>query len=241
MNSIVNPISLENCRVRWNGEFSDILDLSFSRVVAKANPIWENIPAEEQVTLELILAGGSTGTTLSLPVKLHSKNEQWVRFTLPSMPPKTASQLRYFLSPKRIGESLLKDWFEDTVWHFHGLNESELWLSNNGTILFTYLDTSNPNFQFIFRNTADGGIQVGRLERLHYMELTQLDGELPLLAVPDKEIFQKMSECRDIITNFRPTGQYEYNVKQKLLKIIGDQLYSTGNRSERPRSVTAAV
>jgi len=54
------------------------------------------------------------------------------------------------------------------------------------------------------------------------------------LPLNDKENYARMSECRDIITNFRTSGQVEYHLKQKLLKLISDSLYSTGHRVEFP-------
>jgi hypothetical protein len=64
-----------------------------------------------------------------------------------------------------------------------------------------------------------------------------MDSELPLIPLTDREIYAKLGECRDIVTNFRPNGQIEYNLKQRMLKVISDNLYSTSHKvemSQRP-------
>jgi hypothetical protein len=58
---------------------------------------------------------------------------------------------------------------------------------------------------------------------------------LPLIPLSDRETYAKLGECRDIVTNFRPNGQIEYNLKQRLLRVISESLYSTGDRVEKGR------
>jgi hypothetical protein len=149
------------------------------------------------------------------------------------MLPSAQAHLRSFLSPKKIGESIVEDWRNDEIRHFHGLNESELWIQTNGTVIFTYLDSSDGSEQFFVRMLeGKTPLQIGRVSRKDYMGMSAIDAPLPMIPISDREISQRLGDCRDIITNFRPTGQIEYNLKQKLLKGVSDNLYSTNSRVE---------
>ena len=78
------------------------------------------------------------------------------------------------------------------------------------------------------------------------MSLDSLEGEIPLVPLTEREMYSKLGECRDIITNIRPCGQNEYVLKQRLLKSVSETLYSTGKRVDLtvprpPKIVTLPV
>ena len=119
--------------------------------------------------------------------------------------------------------------------HYHGLNESELLFDKEGNVLFTYLDYLDSKYQFLVQiHLENSTIKVGRLTRSQYMTMGSFVGDLGLIPLNDKENYNRMSECRDIVTNFRPQGQLDYNLKQKIQKLISENLYSTGHRVDFP-------
>ena len=156
-------------------------------------------------------------------------------------------ELASFLSPKRVGESIVEDWRADQVRHFHGLNESELSVDAEGAVYFGYLDSFDPTHQFVVHVPANSQpLRVGKIPRKEYIELSNLSSYLVEAPTADRDTFSKLGECRDVVTNFRPTGQVEYNLKQRLLKVLSDYLYSTGRRVEftprqAPRTVVMSV
>ena len=225
---IVNPIALQNCKVVFNDVTAPVLDISYVRLVVSAEgfPALEDgqvIPAELHLdryhfTADLVLKG---------------RGEGWLRFGFDKIVPSAKSHLRSFLSPKKIGESILEDRRAESIRHYHGLNESELWFDPSGGVLFTYLDQVDYDAMFIIRLLdPKGPLAVGKISRRDYIELSSLESDLPLIPLGDRELYAKLGECRDIVTNFRPTGQVEYNLKQRLLKVISDNLYSTSHRVE---------
>ena len=226
---IVNPIAVKNCSVKYGELEARVTDISFMRLVIAEVRHWpefaENQAVQIQFTLERQIF------TANLTYK--ARGENWIRFVFEKMVPSAQAHLRSFLSAKKIGESIIEDWRSEEMRHFHGLNESELWFQPNGGVLFTYLDQIDGGGQFIIR-VADqkSALQVGRVSRTDYIEMKSFDSEIPLIPLSDRDIYVKLSECRDIVTNFRPNGQMEYNLKQRLLKVISDHLYSTGNRVE---------
>lgn len=237
---IVNPVALQNCSVKWGELSARVLDISFVRVVVESGEGWEACPENETVELELVL------DRYRFPAKavLKARGEGWIRLAFEKIVPSSRSMLRSFLSPKKIGESILEDWRTETLRHYHGLNESELWFDSNGPVLFTYLEQVDFEAQFLIRLLDQKGpLQVGKISRRDYIELSSMDAELPLSPLTDREVYTKLGECRDIVTNFRPNGQIEYNLKQRLLKVISDYLYSTSYKVEmaqpRPRSTAS--
>ena len=134
----------------------------------------------------------------------------------------------------------MEDWSVDQIRHFHGLNESELWCEPDGAVLFTYLDAMDTDSQVIIRMAhSKGALIAGKILRKHYIELKSIDAELPFIALDDKEIYDRLGECRDIVTNFRPTVHLEYNLKQRLLRVISEYLYSTSRKVEMAKMTTA--
>jgi len=224
---LVNPVALRQCSINWSGKAARILDLSFVRVVCES--FGHDIPEKEPITVEFQLDRHE----FLAPVVLMTAGNGWVRCGFERMLPSAQAHLRSFLSPKKIGESIMEDWRNDDIRHFHGLNESELWIQTNGTVIFTYLDSCDGSEQFFVR-MIEGKmpLQIGRIARKDYMGMTAIDAALPLIPISDREISPRLGDCRDIITNFRPTGQIEYNLKQKLLKGVSDNLYSTNSRVE---------
>lgn len=241
--NIVNPIALQNCFVQHGETTAKVLDISFVRIVVEGSTGWEFATENVSIPLEFHLDRHQ----FTAETSLRGRGEGWMRFGFDKIVPSARAHLRAFLSPKKIGESLIEDWRTDMLRHYHGLNESELWFDPNGAILFTYLDQTDCDSQFLIR-MPDGkaALQVGKILRTAYMALENIDSELPLTPLTDRDLYAKLGECRDIVTNFRPTGQMEYNLKQKLLKVISDTLYSTSHRVEMmptrpPRIVTLPV
>jgi hypothetical protein len=234
---LVNPVALRNCLVRIGEQQTEVLDISFVRLVVADIP---DLALEEGKELELALHLDR----YRFPVLgvLQTRGDGWMRFSFTKVLPSAGAHLRSFLSPKRIGESIIEDWRTELVRHYHGLNESELWFDQNGEILFSYLDTSDHTAQFMIRLSDNRGpLRVGKLLRQDYIELKSLESDPPLIPLSDREIYAKLGECRDVVTNFRPNGQMEYNLKQRLLKVISEHLYSTSRKVEmaQPRASAA--
>lgn len=224
---IVNPIALQNCTVRGGETTAKVLDISFVRVVVETDPAWESKGEEESIPLDFSLDRQTFGAT----VRLTGRGEGWLRFGFEKIVPSARAHLRSFLSPKKIGESLIEDWRTDSLRHYHGLNESELWFEPNGGVLFTYLDQASHDQQFLIRVLdSKAPLQVGKIRRADYMAMEKFDTELPLEALTDRDLYANLGPCRDIVTNFRPIGQMEYALKQRLLKQISDTLYSASHR-----------
>lgn len=224
---LVNPVSLRGSFAEIGEEVIPISDISFLRV---------NLDLTEH--LDAAFAEGPFAVRLHLErhqmlaeVTLAAKGANWARLAFTKLVPSAGAHLRAFLSPKRVGESIVEDWRGETLRHYHGLNESELWFDTEGQILFSYIDGVDCRYQFVLRlPESKGALQVGRMERSQYIRLEDWGDDLVLLPLNDRDVFQKLSECRDIVTNFRPSGQHEYQLKQRLLKVISEALYSTGRK-----------
>lgn len=238
---LVNSVALQNCQVKFGEQKSRVLDISMVRLVIE-DTLFLETPPEGAFNLEFLL----DRFHFSAEVKLQSRGDGWARLGFERIVPSARAHLRSFLSPKRVGESILEDCRTEIIRHFHGLNESELWFDQNGSVLFSYLDSADPAYQFIVRIAdSKGPVRVGRILRKDYIELSSVEQELPLVPLSDRETYAKLGECRDVVTNFRPTGQLEYNLKQRLLKVISEHLYSTSRKVEMihpprtPRPVSA--
>jgi hypothetical protein len=227
---LVNQSALHGCFVREGTHAVQIVDISSIRVVTQRHLELEEFMDAGPSVLELCLDKFRFKAALSL----RAKGDNWMRLGFDNLLPSCGASLRSFLCARKVGESLIEDWQTAKLRHFHGLNESELWFDADGGVLFTYLDPERPETQFLFRaEPPTGAVSVGSLLRSDYMELKDLSAPLPLLPLSDREVYKKLSECRDIVTNFRPAGQVEYHLKQRLLKLISDTLYSTGQLVER--------
>ncbi len=236
---IVNPIALQNCFVKSGDATSRVLDISYLRVVIDAVEPWLSQTENESISMEFAL----DRYRFNALAAVRAKGDGWVRLGFDRILHSAGAHLRSFLSPKKIGESIVEDWRTETLRHYHGLNESELWFDPNGSILFTYLDQADYEAQFIIRLSENKGpLRVGKILRKQYMEMSSVESELPLIPLSDREIYGKLGECRDIVTNFRPTAQMEYSLKQRLLRAISDSLYSTSHKvdmsSNRPARQT---
>ena len=226
---LVNPVALPNCNVHFGEASAPVLDISFIRLVLADQDTWVTPPENEPITLDFHL----DRFRFSALTKFQGRGDGWLRFSFVKILPSAGAHLRSFLSPKRIGESITEDWRTEQVRHFHGLNESELWFDQAGGMLFSYLDNPDHAAQFIIRmSDSKALLRVGKILRKDYMELSNIDQELPLLPLTDRETYAKLGECRDVVTNFRPNGQLEYNLKQRLLKVISEHLYSTSRKVE---------
>jgi hypothetical protein len=240
--NLVNLVAVQNCQVSYATLQCKLLDISLIRIVieAPAVEIGADLPIDgapavdfPEINVPFELKFSLDRYRFAATVSVQSRGEGWIRLGYEKLAPSAGAHLKSFLSPKKVGESLLEDWRTDFVRHYHGLNESELSFEPNGGILFSYSDLSDVESQFVIRIKEIGGpLRAGRISRRDYIHLNSIDNELPLIGLTDREIFVKLGECRDIVTNFRPNGQIEYNVKQRLLKIISDYLYSTSPKVE---------
>lgn len=222
---LVNPISLKNSGVQFEQGTAKILDLSFLRVVVQDDgfDFTDGHPVHARFHLER--------HQFEVELKFRVRGKGWLRFEFEKMAPSVQAHLRSFLSAKKVGESILVDAIGEGVSHYHGLNECELWSDPRGGILFTYLDPQDPKMQFVVRVVDQNAVlHVGRMSREDFIGMTDVDGDLTLGALTDREIYLKLGECRDIVTNFRPSGPEECALKQRLLKLVSDALYSTSNR-----------
>lgn len=223
---LVNPVSLVACKLLVQGLSLRILDLSFLRAVTE--PPESDLSLDEELQVEFKL----DRVDLSAVMTLQQQREGFFRFSFSKLVPSGQASLRAFLSARKVGESLIQDWSSESFRHFHGLNESELWVRQD-EILFSHLDQSNVGFQFVLHISEAFGIRAGKIPRNEYIALENVGGELPLRSAPsDRDTYLKLGECRDIITNFRPTTQVDYGLKQRLLKSISDHLYSTSHKVE---------
>jgi len=228
---LVTPSSLTYCFATWGELKARILDISFLRVVVEEVGEWPAIAEDQSIPMMFSM----NGYDFAAEVRVHGRGEGWIRFQFHKLVPSCKSMLRLFLCPKKVGESLMEDKKMTDIRHYHGLNESELLFDKDGNVLFTYLDYLDSKFQFLVQiRLDDSTIKVGRLTRSQYMTMGSFVGDLGLIPLSDKENYTRMSECRDIVTNFRPSGQLDYNLKQKMQKLISENLYSTGHRVDFP-------
>jgi len=234
---LVNPISVRQCTASFKETSAAIADLSFVRLIL-ADPDG-TLPLMEGEELDLELHVERFHLTVRAATR--ARGNGWVRLSIDRIVPSARAHLKSFLCPKKIGESLSENWERDGVRHYHGLNESELWYHPEVGALFTYLDDRDPLQQFYVRvRETSGSLEAGRIARAAYLEISSLDGELGNAPIPEKELFERMGECRDVVTNFRPVAQWDYTLKQRLLRALSDKLYSTGRDASLARPVSAA-
>ncbi len=239
---LVNPVSIQKCWVK-NGEAATrVLDVSYIRAVVESEGAFALMQEGQVVVLDFELERSK----FTLDATVKGQGDGWVRLDFSRLVPSVRAHLRSFLSPRKIGESIIQDWKDGGIRHFHGLNESELWVDDSDAVLFTYLDQEDPTSQFLIRvKEARGPLSVGKIRRQDYMELSAIHGDLALQPLNDKETYRKLGECRDIVTNFRPSVSADYALKQRMLKIISETLYSTSRRVEmlppRPGTTPAPV
>lgn len=229
--TLVNPLALSGCQVRSGDSAASLLDVSYVRIVTQDVPEWASFTERASLPIELSL----DRYRFRVGASVQARGDGWMRLTLDTVLPSARASLRSFLSPKKIGESLLEDWRTDQARHFHGLNESELWFDGNGAVVFSYLDHRSPDSQFLlYIRDRRAVLRVGTMPRSQYMGLKGFEEEIPLLPLNDGEMYERVGECRDIVTNFRPVGQLEFHLKQRLLGLISEYLYSTTRGPERP-------
>lgn len=225
--SLVNPSALKGCVLKVGEECLALQDLSFIRIVTSpsAQHFLDDTPVEAEFCLERF--------SFKTLVEKKAKGENYLRLGFTKLAPSGLSHLRSFLSPKKVGESLVEVARSGSVRHYHGLKDTEVWFEPGGVTLFTFLDDPLGHSQVLIRLLEPRGpLRVGRVARADYLELKGLDAELPLLPLNERDSYLKLSECRDIATNMRPASQVEYDLKQKLLRAISDSLYSTSHRVE---------
>ncbi len=225
---LVNLSALKDCTLRFGDKSASILDVSFIRLVT--TPI-EGMTFEMGASIEAEFC--MERLRFKAMVELKAQGDKYLRFGFTKLAPSGVSHLRSFLSPKKVGESLLEDARSGDVRHYHGLKECEIWFEPGGITLFTFLDDPTGDSQILLRLLEPRGpIRVGRVLRADYMGLKGLDAEVPVSPLSERDSYVTLSECRDIVTNMRPATQVEYDLKQKLLRAISDSLYSTSHRVE---------
>lgn len=233
--NLVNPISVAHCHIQLGEQSFALADLSFIRVVLQGIEGAEALIENESVRAQFVL----DKFRFEAEIKFQARGEGWLRFKLGALVPSYRAQLASFLSPKRVGESLVEDNWDDGIAHFHGLNESSLWVDRSGRVIFTYLDQWDGAAQFVVRMGAEPNeIVMGKVSRESYFGMSSMDAIFDLLPLSERELAGKLAECRDIITNFRPAGAANYALKQRLLKTVSESLYSSGNS---PGSVRAPI
>lgn len=235
---LVNPVAVRNCFVKSADEVTGILDISFVRMVIESSPAWLEILSAPSVTLECAV----DRFTFTAEVRMEGHGDHWIRLAFARLVLSAQANLRSFLSPKKVGESIIEDWRNEQFRHFHGLGESELWFDLGGGVFFSCLDLYDFNSQLIIQvKDAKAPLKVGKLLRKDYIAATNCEDDFALTPLNEKESYLRLGECRDIITNLRAIGSLEYNLKQRLLKLLSDHLYSTRHRVEPPRSPVRTV
>jgi hypothetical protein len=222
---IVNPISLRNCRVSSGDKKFNLLDLSLVAFTVPLDPFLGSPGEKNTFVFQL------ENRNFTVSAKLQKVENDLAYFEFDGIVPSCSAQLRAFLSPKKVGESIFEKEPSAQGRHFRGLNESEMWSDDSGGILFTYLDNQDVKYQFLLRaRESRGPLTLGRIRRDEFKKLQGHHKEDSLIGLEGAEVYTKVSECRDIITNFRPTAHFDFGLKQKLLKLLSDYLYSSHYR-----------
>ena len=230
---LVNASALQDCRLICQGKECRLLDISFLRAVIEFTDI--NLESGIDVNVEFQL----DRYRFSANMVIQSRGENFIRLGFSRLLPSARATLRAFLSAKKVGESLKEDWASENCRHFHGLNESEFWVGSQGEMMISFLDQLDTQLQFVVHISESTGVRAGKISRTDYMALENIGRDLPLVAsYVDRDFYLKLGESRDIVTNFRPLTRADYSVKQGLLKVLSDNLYSSSHRMERlpPRS-----
>ncbi len=225
--ALVNTSALRGCELKLADKSVQVHDLSCIRIVtAPIEGVFDDgVPVEAELCLDRL--------RFKTMVELKARGENYFRLGFTRLAHSGLSHLRSFLSPKKVGESLVEVARSGAVRHYHGLKDTEIWFEPGGVTLFTFLDDPDGASQVLIRLLEPRGpLRVGRVARADYLELQGLDAEIPLLPLNERDSYLKLSECRDIVTNMRPASQVEYDLKQKLLRAISDTLYSTSHRVE---------
>lgn len=226
LNFLVNGEVLKGCVLRWSEQQLPVLDVSYIRIVVKTNEV--ALPLDNTVQVfELSLYKN----ILLFEGMVEKIGEGWARLRITKLPPSHISRLKLLLSPKIIGESIKLTLDEQTLKHYHGLNETDLWVTSHFAILFSFLDSEESKYQFIVRIQGDE-VQIGWIEREVYLELSDFNRPIPLKSLNEKLAYLRLCESRDIVTNLRPKTQQEYTVKQTLLKHVNEHLFFASRRAE---------
>jgi len=231
-----------------------LCDLSQLGAVVPPQPAWLALQDGEAIPGSLQLDLKHFPVTLRRDGLVGSGDGANVALSFEALPPSARSQLRFFLSPKRIGESISLSHRGDR-WRFAaGLNFAGLWLDAAGDeAIFAALDSSNERSQLLaWLVDGHSPVRLGLVSRARYAErakavlaakeapeaqglsaaaaLGLVDNELPVMPLNDRDTVLRLSECRDILTNFRPTDTDQGALKMRLLKGISESLYSASNR-----------
>jgi hypothetical protein len=239
-------------------------DLSQLGAVVPPQPSWLALVPGEAIPGTLWLERKSFPVTLRREGRVGSDDGAGVALVFEALPPSARAQLKFFLSPKRIGESMaLAE--RGAKWRYAaGLNGAGLWLDVAGDeAIFAILDSSNERSQLlVWLVDRHSPVRLGLVSRARYEErvaqvvggkdsaeaerlsageaLGLVDKELPVLPLNDRDTVLRLSECRDVLTNFRPADGEQGALKMRLLKGISESLYSASNRmrgsEKRPAS-----
>jgi len=216
--------ALGNCQARYQELSADILDISYVRLVIEQWPEWVSLFEQGSLPIEVQLGP----QRFSVSANLQKVGEGWIRLNLDEVLPSAKASLRSFLSPYKIGESILEDWRSEKIRHYHGLNETELWVDDAGRVCMVYLDHQDVDRLLMVRSCdPTSSIQVGKISKKDYLDKMDMGSELELDPLSSDELDTTVGECRDIITNFRPADPPESQMKQKLLREVSEFLYSS--------------
>lgn len=250
----MRPGTLDGCWIRCGDVETPLCDLSQLGAVVPPQPSWLALADGEAIPGTLRLEEKHFPVTLRREGLAGSGDGANVVLSFEALPPSARSQLRFFLSPKRIGESIALAHRGGRWRYASGLNGAGLWLDAGGDeAIFAALDSSNERSQLLVW-LADGTspVRLGLVSRSRYAErvarvleakespeaqtltaagaLGLVDRDLPVLPLNDRDTVLRLAECRDILTNFRPTDGDQGALKMRLLKGISESLYSASNR-----------
>ncbi|NBX91781.1 MAG: hypothetical protein EB078_04730 [Proteobacteria bacterium] len=209
--------ALHNCWVMWGDQVAPVGDLSFSRLVVDEAPADLAFPEQGPVEVRLQLHT----LQLSATVVFHSRSSKWIRLSFGKLSLGNQAVLRAFLHSKRIADSLFEVETVTSLTHYHGLNETELFIDKRGEVFFTFVEPAMEQKQFVLRMSAQGEIlQIGLMSRESYLSLENMEGHFDLL--PEAPNPSHWELCRGILTNWKPSVATKLPVKQKILQAISD-------------------
>lgn len=230
-----------------------LCDLSQLGAAVPPQPSWLALGEGENIPGTLELQDKHFPVTLRRLGRTGPGEGANILLAFEALPPSARAQLKFFLSPRRIGESMALS-HRGGRWHYaSGLNGAGLWLDTSGDeAIFAALDSNERSQLLVWLVDRHSPVRLGLASRARYEErvgqvlaakdtteaetvsaasaLGLADKELPVLPLNDRDTVLRLAECRDILTNFRPADGEQGAMKMRLLKGISESLYSASNR-----------